>query len=365
MFLRKWIVLPLLAVLLLVVPAAGAQDAEPFCGSLSPEDCALLNAARNPGIESASADFNFLLEIDVGNPRGNTEIAISGTAVFLGDPSLISLPAQDAPPEESIAWLVALMRGYDTQLHMIINLPPELRAGLPRGVDEIVIEMRIVEGITYINLDTLEPLINDPNLEGWMGVDLASLFEEVAEEQPELLGESNTATSDLDPEVQAELDALNTSDEVVDLTRVDNREGDTATFVTVANFSAFLDNPTFAQVFRQAMEAQLQTQSPAPSAQEQKESIDLVISLFRALELRIAEDVTVATQLPAAAEVELFIDLESVEVPDPLLGASGSFLITFDATFDDINAVRAVNPPAGAVIFPYRFLLDAMLAQQR
>jgi hypothetical protein len=361
---RKFVLLLLLALALSVlVPASFAQDApETFCGDLSAEDCDLLTQASEAEVNSGTANFN--LQIDLQNIPDvpNLTISLAGDAAYNVDAaaleSLSMDEATEMTAEESLVALTTALSAFDGELNLTLTLPEELaaEAGIPSS--SIPLELALVDGIGYINFDTLDPLtggmLAQQGLEGWGGINFIDLITQLVAENPEMLDQLDMASAgagmtDMD---MSQLEGL---EQYVSVSRSADVDGQ-AVFVTDIDFGGFVSDPAFQDLIAESMESSGQAMSDA----ELQQALGILQVLGQQSSLSVTQSIDPATGFTTGGEFNLNMDLTS------LLAASGetvdgeAFLsIVGTIDYSGLNDTT-VTAPADANIAPTEMLLGTL-----
>lgn len=350
--------------LLLLGTVAHAQPGATFCGSLSADDCALLTNARAAQIDSASVRFDLEFELHTGDVQTDFRLEARGSGAFAGDISVLT-HSPDLYSQSGLRAgqaLIRLLRAFDGRVDMTLSLPSQLVRELAPGIAELILELRLINGMTLVNLDPLQPLINDDSLSGWVGINLASLLEETLERDPTVFDAVAAPQGDAArvAELQAQLrDLLLT---IGDGARVERGSGSdaTAAFVTTLDMARFFDNPRLFEVFSEAIPLQNQLQGGTLTQRETDELLQIALAFARAMELRLVEEIDPASGMIRAVRLEMYLDLLRVNLPDTGF-MTGFVLLNFNAAFDDLNAIDIIEMPPTPFLFPYRFLIDSFI----
>jgi len=135
-----------------------------------------------------------------------------------------------------------------------------------------VLELMMVDGVLYINLDTLAPLMGEAGetgMTGWLGLDLAGMYEVIFEqmgdeldaqmqqqmEQMQALFSSEFFTAMNNPDFLEGFMAIERLDDV------DNMGQTMAVFQTTFDYEALLANEAFQAGFQEYMEAVMAMQA--------------------------------------------------------------------------------------------------------
>ncbi|MBK8029563.1 MAG: hypothetical protein IPK17_08610 [Chloroflexi bacterium] len=210
-------------------------------------------------------------------------------------------------------------------------------------------ELRLVDGVGYLNFDPLQPLINDPQFTGWGGLDLAGLIGALLEDNPEIFNElgSMAAGSGVNPEMFTNMDTQ-AVEQYLTITRTDEGSGANATFETTVDFAGLLADPAFQDTLRQQMDASGQGMTEA----DQQEAFDQVSSAFQDASLLIRQEVDTASGRTASLSVEFDVAVTDAEDPSE----NGSAAVTAMINYDYEN-VPTITVPENASVLPYQQLL--------
>jgi hypothetical protein len=360
----------LLVAMLLVSGAAVAQDAPPvFCGDLSEADCAILAQAQTAAMSLSSAAFDLQADFTLSNipeASGPVTFTLTGNGAFTGDRAFFSSMATDVTamqdPVAMMSMMVEALRAFDFDLSFTLTLPPEILAETGGEVPEsISLQLRFVDGLGYINFDTLAPLLGEDatamGLTGWAGLDIASLLEALVEQYPEMFQEMEM--SGFDPAMYQQFNNPEMMAQYGTITRIDDGSGDTATFETTLDFAALMADPAIMDMMRQQMEAQGQTLSE----EELQQAMAIATGMFQNSTFSSTTTIDVNTGYSTSSSINMMFDFTAMveQMPE---GADMSEIpvITINATVNtsQFNEVPEITAPEGANVFPYEQLLAMM-----
>lgn len=188
--------LVVLALLLGTFGTALAQDIpEPYCGDLSEEDCALLQASReatwNVPAYKAAATYNATLAGIPGLPAAETAVNVAVDGAFSLDEAamaatlgMIGLTQEEimAGLAEDATPLVDMVAGMDLDMSFAVDMTPELAdafsaqsggVAIPASVS---VGLMLVDGILYVDLTELATVVAGVP-EGWIGIPVAELLQ--------------------------------------------------------------------------------------------------------------------------------------------------------------------------------------------
>lgn len=345
-----------------------AQDAPPvFCGNLSAEDCAILEQSQTAmmAVSSASATFNFNLAMsgipDLPDPA---IISITGDGQFSNGTAFLPLAdlGEDAEVTTVVSALATALQAFNGALNVSITIPAELADGIP---NTIALNLRLVDGVGYINFDALQPLLNDPSFTGWGGLDFTGLLNFLLEQQPELFNDpsiTDAFSEGFSAGFAASTGGFDDPERMADFVTIQRvaDEGGAAVFESSVDFAALLQEPEFADMLREQMESQGQSMTDA----EFSEALTMVESLFENSSIVVRQAIDPATGYTVGSSGSFNFDLTSVAAMsgDSSMG-SPIINIDFEVNTSDVNATSPVTAPEGASLFPYQMMLGGMMNQ--
>jgi len=229
--------------------AALAQDTMPvFCGDLSQADCTILTNSQTATKTLDSASFDLTINTTVTNApnmTGPMTIGITGNGSYSGVAALHSSDMMTTMQTDPGAFFTNVLDKFDGDLTLTVNLPPEVTQADASIPSSITLQLRLVDGIAYINFDTLQPLLaqmgSGMNLKGWGGLDLASLLKAALQQMPDMFKNMNGGT-DMSSTMQQFSDP-NFMKQFATIKRTDTGTGDTATFETTVDLGKLMALP--------------------------------------------------------------------------------------------------------------------------
>ncbi|HHY53932.1 MAG TPA: hypothetical protein GYA08_00715 [Chloroflexi bacterium] len=372
----------------------------PFCGELSDADCQLLADAQE--LMRGVASMNMTLALDAGL-SGIPDFADEDLAFGLDmDMTMHLNPALNEemraitarPPEELLATLdefsALVIDFYKTLalgLEMEVALPRALRDALEieEGVmlaDTLTINVRMVDGYAYIDMDALAASFPDlgaelaaEGIEGWIGVDFVGQMErelEGAIAAPDISTLQSMQLSMAFNQLMMDETMRSLLAPYVVVERLTDEERDgapVAVFRTTLELGKMVANPNFTRLLREAADTMAAAAGEEVDAQELGTGILgvqlLATMLARSAEFEIVQ--TVGLDAPYTYDNNIFmqLDLSSLiamaamgggEVPDDLVGAKPILTFDMNASYSDFDAAPAVEAPENVEILP----LDSM-----
>lgn len=155
-------ILLIFLLVLAMIPAASAQDADTLCLQLSEADCAILQEAtlNSENIASFNASFNFNLEI------GNIGVlgAMMGSAEDVPEAIIITANADNSPFKFDMAAMDMTNPTAALQMAMTVNGSMSAGADVQSGT----FSFAMVDGIFYLQ---------DPESMEWIGMPLDAVLE--------------------------------------------------------------------------------------------------------------------------------------------------------------------------------------------
>ncbi len=338
----------LLLVLLLLMVVSGTALAqtttgEVYCGTLSAEDCALLEQSHTARQNLTAAAFDLFVDIQVESAGEDTSISLVGSGAYSG------LSPMSPDSTTSTDDVLAALGTFNAELMLTATVPPELTDG-SNTPNTITLDLRLVDGVGYINFDPLQPLINDPAFTGWGGLDLAGLVGALVAQNPDFIAElgSMAAGSGVNPAMLSNIDHQ-AVEQYLMITRTDDGSGATATFETTVDFAGLMADPAFQDMLSEQLDASGEDMSEADRA----EALGMMNEAFQHIVLLIRQEIDTASGNTASLSVEFDIDM--TELDDD--ANDGSVAVTAMINYDYEN-VMTITMPENASVMPYQQLLD-------
>lgn len=367
------IVLVLVA-LLLVSGAALAQEATPeshtFCGDLSEADCTLLTQSEAAMKTLESAAFDLQADVTIsGIEEMNTPVAFTITgngAYHHTNPGMMAdmaaMQGMMQNPTEMITWIVDALRSFSGELSLTLTLPQELVAQAEDVPESITLELRMVDGIGYINFDTLAAAFGDMTdqmqLSGWGGLDIASLLEAAVEQHPEMFNQMNM--SGMDMSMYQQFSDMSTFGQYVTIERTDDGSGDTATFVTTVDMAGLMSDPAIMDLIREQMDAQGQTFSE----EEMQQGLAAAQALYANSTVTSTTTIEVSTGYVTTSSFSATFDMSGMMsmMATEEAGMSSAPVFTMNASinYSQFNDAPEITAPEDANMLPYESLLGMM-----
>lgn len=379
---RKMSILVLLGLLLTLAGSALAQDAIPvFCGTLAEADCTLLNESQTAmqGLTSASANFDMTLSISgIPDMPGPMDFSLTGTGAFIvTDPSAVEAmagmsPEQMADPAAIGEALGTLLKVFSGDLNMTLTIPESLAAmggGIPT---DIPLQVRMVNGVGYLNFDTLAPLNTSGSdmPTGWQGIDVAGALPMLMQQASMMSGGAtavNPAAANPsafgDPELMSK---FTTIQRLPDSTDASGQP--LAVFQTTVDLGAFFSDPQIQQM----MMEQAQAQAGADADQQQMAmAMQMLPMLFQDFAVTSTQSIGLNDKYvhSSSASFNWTLDPQMIAA---MAGESGgdtaemqpiNISFSFNSTAGDFNAVAPIAAPEGATVVPLEQLMGGGSAQ--
>jgi hypothetical protein len=352
---KLWRIVPFALVALLVFAAPlQAQDVPTtFCGDLPEADCQLLveSAAAMQALESST----FALEADVivenvpDMPFEALSFHLTGDGSFAADTAVFAgfQPADFlGNPAELFPLVADMLREVAADLTFTLDIPEELNTFLhedePRLPESVSLNFRMVDGVLYLNMaDVLEAAPGATVPPGWVGLDLAELYETVL---PEMMDETMVAPSfDVVPLMTALMQPENMA-QFIAIERLPDGEVDgqeVAVFETRLDYVAMLNIPQFRELLIASVGEDVDID----------EVIDTIRAMYQGMTLVITESVGLEDKLVHSTEVEMVWDLRALE---ELIGEEAAPLFSFNlvVTQEEFNNAPEVVAPDHATLLP-------------
>jgi len=225
----------LLALLFITHPISAQLSS--YCGQLSDVDCALMLDAQQSLQKLHSATLNRASMISQNlSDDFRMEVSASGTVANL--PLMQGLNLTAVP-------------NLNAELTIAVDLS-NLPTGFPSWEDmpeHAEINVRVINGMLYIDMDSLVPSLENPTLHGWVSIELATLMPPMPNTEPppptpESYEPLLTGTNVEQLAAAFDQEVINQFVNVV-------RSGDT--FETWVDFAAMYAHPTFQTALRESL----------------------------------------------------------------------------------------------------------------
>ncbi len=347
--------------------AAFAQETTPqFCGTLSPDDCAILSQSQQAMASLDSASVNMQIDLTITNvPDIDAPITlnITGSGAYSGLGKLRSdLSAAATDPSQL---LVALLTDFNADLTITINLPPGTQRllGLAIRDSQITFQERLVDGFGYLNMDSLQSLTRSSALRGWYGLDLANFVKSAIQQNPELFNNPMGDTGDTGStgrmqDYQAMFGDPAFINRFIQIERTDDGSSSIATFDITLNMGSLMGSHEFQELLRQ----QMQRQNPSMDDDEIGQATTISSQMFKGIDITLSEEIDTEDGYLHSIKGSFLFDSSGMMAT---MGESGSgdktpapqFNLDFSYTYSDFNDAPAISAPPNPVIIPYQSLL--------
>lgn len=355
-----------LIVLLLFGGATLAQDVPVFCGDLAEADCTLLMESHDAtqALNSANADFDLKMVIDgIPNMDAPLNISVTGNLAFTGADAIrdMATPEPEATPDMGAMMGLAAdaLTNLDAQLQLKVSLPPELTdASNGQVPSEINLELKLVDGTGYLNLDTLKDLINNPDVKGWYGLDVAGLLRMMG---PQMAGMMQGMTGGAMP-MGSYADIFSMSQDpsrmanFATIERTDDGSSDMATFEISVDLGKFYADPAMADMLRQQMTAQMSASGQKMTDEQIDQAMSMVTTMFEDMHVNVVEMIGVTDKYVHSIHVSFDMDMTKMMAAAGEKGAAPKVSFDMTITEDQFNAVEPITAPEDATVIPLESL---------
>lgn len=365
-----------LVAMLLVSGSVLAQDVAPevYCGDLAEEDCAVLVQSQAAMTELSAVAFDLQIDVSVtGVPDmdGPVVFALTSEGAYSGDPEVFAMMSHPdmAAMQDPVAALtkaVEALRAFDADLSFTLSLPSQLVAEDEDIPESITLELLLVDGLGYLNLEPLAPLFENGSSQvpsqGWLGLDIASLIEAVIEQNPDMFEDMTAEMGGFDPTMYAQFSDPTAFAQYATITRTDDGSGDTATFDTTFDFAGLVQDPEFRALLEQQIEQQIEAQGGDIDEEEFEAGFAASQMMLANSVLTATSTIDLTTGYQTSATFSMVIDTtelmamaaeESDDVPEV------PPVVTFNLALNlsQFNDVAEIVAPAGAVVIPFESML--------
>ncbi len=363
-----------LVAMLLVSGSVLAQDVAPevYCGDLAEEDCAVLVQSQAAMTELSAVAFDLQIDVSVtGVPDmdGPVVFALTSEGAYSGDPEVFAMMSHPdmAAMQDPVAALtkaVEALRAFDADLSFTLSLPSQLVAEDEDIPESITLELLLVDGLGYLNLEPLAPLFENGSSQvpsqGWLGLDIASLIEAVIEQNPDMF--EDMEMFGVDASMYGQFSDPTAFAQYATITRTDDGSGDTATFDTTFDFAGLVQDPEFRALLEQQIEQQIEAQGGDIDEEEFEAGFAASQMMLANSVLTATSTIDLTTGYQTSATFSMVIDTtelmamaaeESDDVPEV------PPVVTFNLALNlsQFNDVAEITAPAGAVVIPFESML--------
>jgi hypothetical protein len=365
-----------LIVLLLVSSAALAQnDMTTFCGDLSEADCSLLTQSQEAMKSLSSAAFDLeanVIVTGVPEAQGDLTFVLTGSGAYSGTPmDMSSMSMEDMQdPAAMMAAGVEALRSVDGDLSLTLNLPEAVVAQAENVPESITLELRLVDGVGYLNAETLAPLMGNNagqmsqmGFTGWVGLDIAGLLEAMMEQNPQMF--DGMHMPGFDPSMYQQFSDPSMFAQYVTITRTDDGAGDTATFETTVDLAAMFTSPAFQEMMQQQMDMQ----GANLSEERIQQTMDALQAMYADSVVTSTTTIDVATGHVTSSSLHLSFDTAAMmnmammeATPEAGMEMTTAPTFTLDATINlsQFNEVEDITAPEDANVIPFESILGMM-----
>ncbi len=354
----------LLVVLMVFGGATLAQDVTTFCGDLAEADCTLLteSQAAMTALDSSNANFEMNFQMDgVPDMEAPISFSINGNVAYTGGDAVREMSAGMTPEDMSMEDMGALMdvaadalAEIDLDLNLQLSLPPELMAEM--GDDfpsDLALEVKLVDGTGYINLDTLKAFLGEIDASGWYGLDVAGLLRMLGPQMGAMMGSmGDMTTMGMNPELLSMAQDPASMAKFGTIARTDDGSSDMATFEITVDLGAVYSDPAMAELLRDQMTAQMEATGQEVSEEELEEVLSMVTTMFDDVDVTVIE--TIGTTDKYVHSMQILFAMDMAQMMESMGETGAAPKISFDMTItqDQFNSVAPITTPEDATVIP-------------
>jgi hypothetical protein len=345
--------------LLLFSGSVFAQETEipVVCGDLSEEDCAILTQAQQNALTLESASFNLQADFTISNipdtPFESLTFNLAGDGAYALEPGAMSgfMEFQSNPAAlfENMEQLGPLyeefFNSFAGELNLTLTLPTEVTDLLSQQLGSefpqtLSVDLRLVEGIGYINLDQIATALPQAGLpEGWYGLELARLFGMLMEQSAAMMDPS--AMEGFDMSSFSQFTNPEFIGQYATVERLEDQDG-AAVFQTTFDYAGFITSPEF----RELMEGQFEAQGQALDEAEIDEAFSMMETMFSDVTFVTLTYVDLATNYVSRAETSFSFDTTAMmEAAGDTTTAAPVIDLTASIDYADFNTAAEVTAP--------------------
>lgn len=394
---KRFFTLILVLVLMFAFTATTfAQDMA--CGDLAAEDCDLLYASSEAmaGVTSGSqfvgielqlvdvpqapfSELSFDFSLDTSYSYSEEAAA---AAMDLQGMDAAAISALYADTDALASTIGTILGGTSAEMTMTANFSEELVGLLAQpGMtfpDSITLNLVIVDGVGYLDLSTLEPLMAQggmAGMSGWVGVDLvplvdASLRQSAAQPGTMFVPVSGSSAGPLFTQLAA-ADPSGALTQFLSIERGEDVDG-AASFTTAIDWDAFVESPYFDQVIASALMQNAASTGMTPSQTEIEQTTTLARmfgpALLEGITLEVTETIDPETNFLSSSEFVFDWDLSQLAAMGDMTGMQISenavVYLSIVTENSGINEPVEITAPENAFVVPAEMLNQMMGGMQ-
>jgi hypothetical protein len=253
--------------------------------------------------------------------------------------------------QQQIDFLAEAVNALDAEVIFTMALPRELTND-PSIPESISLEMRLVDGKGFINMDSLQ-FIDSSIPSGWHSTDLAMMIRTLA-----LFANMDSAQTDMDTSNAEMMEALEAMDynQFMSITRLpdDTVAGNSvAVFETTMNLGAMLHEPAFAAIFAEQFRAQM---GPSARMMTDEQVLDAFVGECGCL------DGWVINLTQSVGLSDFYTHQMTMYMELPMEIDESTTTITFDMVFmsSNFNNVAPIPEPPNATFHTLQEILEGL-----
>lgn len=356
------------------------------CGNLSEADCTLLTNAQTASSSLDSQMFDFNLHVNISNlPEMNEPLAFSLTGsgstggmaalqshMMAMQSSMMGTPDFSAL-QENFGEIADALREFSGDLNLTLALPADLMAMAgPNMPDNINLQIRMVDGIGYLNLDPLQPILarsGMSNMSGWIGIDVVGLLQAAFEQIDSSMLSSGMDMSSSDA-MMGYMEAFSDPEFLANfmtIERTDDGSGDTAVFEFTFDFSKLMASPEFQNMMRAQMEEQMAASGVTLSEDEMGAALAMSSQMMKGITMSMTEEIGLEDGFIHSINGSVNVDTRGMmtalsdagEVSQSTAETAPVIDITFGANYSSFNSAPEITAPEDAMIIPYESLIPS------
>lgn len=351
-----------------------AQTPAVFCGDLAAEDCALLADSAQVMADLHSTAFHLDMTMTLGDSGGlffnGINLRLVGDGSYRVDPDILSAATTALSDSAQLPEAMAMiLRAISAEASLRLELPSQFLGLLARGAgripENLEFEVRMVDGLGYINLDKIALL--DPSVSaGWHGLDIAQFYRILLEQQLSGSGAmpffNFEGTTTMDPNTMSYMSIQRLPDE-----RINGQNA--ALFETNFDFGAYINDPAMSQMFQDLMGSALRQQGLGTMGIDIDQFLQAYLNLIATIQLRTAQAVGLEDKYVQRMSLNMEWNpdmnelMRAMGVPDDTNSPEMAFNFSFDMTLDlsQFNNIAPIAAPDGANVIPLNGLLPFIL----
>ncbi len=341
------------------------------CDNLSTADCTLLTNSEKAmqTLNSATFDLNLQLVSQNIPDTSDLSIGLTGNGSYITDLAMINdIIMQEIDDPQVIGSAIAsVIKDFNGDINFNLILPADIMSSLGTsiGTDPINIQIRLVDGIGYMNFEPLDSLfggqLSQSGMNGWMGFDLAGAIELMypmiqssIPDMSSIIGNSPTGSTGTTSDPSMMISKL--MEKFLTVTRQPDVDG-SAVFVTNLDVSGLMNDPDVQKESFKFASAQ----DPTITEDQYMTDLDKFAASFTTYTINMTQVIDLNSNFIRSQELAVVANMDVSGFSDITASESDPLQLSFVAliALDSFNDAPLVTTPENAIIVPLSALFGS------